>query len=290
MQVDEVERPICMHAAPDNRKTWSARCGTAYRDYTSTSESAVGSWSTEDYLRQTIGTSLSPQNMALKIIAERLDTWGLLSVEEAHASASSGDSSLVLPPAIGFLLVGPEGVGKMRTARRLEHFLLTGHCSDDTSLSRSVFEVLVAPGNVERAQSMKEKVVDHIHSRGGLGSVIIIHHIESMPVPFVTEISHVIQGKYHSLSYQTPENLVEASCNGTVFVMTSRQWGTKSIFQVLTKNGGLNGLSRETLIKSIRRELEDAHLSHLSKLASVSVNFPLNILTFIQSLSDVTFL
>ena len=290
LKVDEVELPICLHAAPDNRKTWSARCGTAYRDDTSTSESAVDSWSTEDYLRQTIGTSLSPQNMALKIIAKRLDTWGLLSVEEAQASASSGDSSLVLPPAIGFLLVGPEGVGKMRTARRLEHYLLAGHCSNETSLSRGDLEVLVEPGNVERAQSMKEMIVDHIRSRGGLGSVIIIHHIESMPVPFVTEISQVISGKFHSLSYQTPENLVEASCNGTVFVMTSRQWGTKSIFQTIQQNGGLNRLSRETLIKSIRREVEDAHLAHLSKLASVSVIFPLNILTFIQSLNDVIFL
>ena len=286
IKVDELELPICMHAAPDNRKTWSARCGTAYRDDSSTSESAVGSWSTEDYLRQMIGTSLSPQNMALKIIAERLDTWGLLSVEEAQASASSGDSSSALPPAIGFLLVGPEGVGKMRTARRLEQYLLAGHCSDDTYLSRGVLEVLVAPGNVERAQSMTEMIVDHIHSRGGLGSVIIIHHIESMPVSFVTEISHVISGKYHSLSYQTPENLVEASCNGTVFVMTSRQWGTKSIFQTIQQNGGMNRLSRETLIKSIRREVEEAHWAHLSKLASVSVNFPLNILTFIQSLNE----
>ena len=290
IKVDELELPICMHAAPDNRKTWSARCGTAYRDDSSTSESAVGSWSTEDYLRQMIGTSLSPQNMALKIIAERLDTWGLLSVEEAQASASSGDSSSALPPAIGFLLVGPEGVGKMRTARRLEKYLLAGHCSDDTYLSRGVLEVLVAPGNVERAQSMTEMIVDHIHSRGGLGSVIIIHHIESMPVSFVTEISHVISGKYHSLSYQIPEILVEASCNGTVFVMTSRQWGTKSIFQTIQQNGGLNRLSRETIIQSIRREVDDAHLAHFSKLASVSVNFPLNILTFIQSLNDVIFL
>ncbi|KAL3768593.1 hypothetical protein ACHAW5_001890 [Stephanodiscus triporus] len=267
------ERPICMHAAPDNR---SDRCITTRRDDTCTSESnVVGSFTTEDYLRQMIGTSLPPQNLALKIISERIDTWGLLCAERDIASASSGHgfideatmSQLILPPAIGFLLVGPEGVGKMHVARRLAHYLLAGHCSDAT-LSRGVLEVLAAAGDIERALSMKELIVNHIHRREGLGSVIIIHHIESMPVSVVTDIAHVLSGKHHSLSYQTPDNLIEASCNGTVFLMTSRQWGTKSIFQVIKQNGRSNRLSRESLIKSISWELEDSHLDHLSKLTS----------------------
>jgi hypothetical protein len=288
------ERPICMHAAPDNRKTRSDRCITTRRDDTSTSESiVVGSFTTEDYLRQTIGASLPPQNLALKIISERIDTWGLLCTEKDIASASSGHgfideattSQLILPPAIGFLLVGPEGVGKMHVARRLAHYLLAGHCSDAT-LSSGVLEVLVAAGDIERARSMKELIVNHIHGRERLGSVIIIHQIESMPVSVVTDIAHVLSGKHHSLSYQTSENLIEASCNGTVFLMTSRQWGTKSIFQVIKQNGGLNRLSRESLIKSISWELELSHLDYLSKLTSVSDRrFSAEYVTFIQSLN-----
>jgi hypothetical protein len=255
------EHPICH----------SARCTTTRCDDTTTSErNLMGRWSTEDYLRQTIGTSLPPQNMALKIIAELIDAWGLSAQSSTSSVGSSVDedasSRLILPPAIGLLLVGPEGVGKMRIARQLAYYLLREDCSDDTSLSRGVLEVFVVAPGLEKAHSTRKLIVDHIRSREGLGSVIIIHHIESIPGPLVADISHIIRGKYHSLSYQTPNNLVEASCNGTVFIVTSRRWGTSSIFQIIKQNGGLSRLRSESLIKTIRREVEDAHVDYLSEL------------------------
>lgn len=263
IKIHEVsERPICLSAS---------RCATTHCDDTTTAEKKlVGRWSTEDYLRQNIGTSLSPQNMALKIIAERIDAWEL----SAQSSTSSVDSSVdedaswhyILPPAIGFLLVGPEGVGKMRIARQLAHYnMLREDCSDDTSWSHGVLEVSVVSG-LERAHSTKQLIVDHIRSREGLGSVIIVHHIETIPGPLLADIAHIIRGKYHSISYQTSNNLVDASCRGTVFIMTSRRWGTSSIFQIIKQNGGLSRLRSESLVKTIRREVEDAHLDHLSEL------------------------
>ena len=79
--------------------------------------------------------------------------------------------------------------------------------------------------------AIMELLVNHIRSRDGLGSVIIIHHIESLPAQVLSEIAQVVNGKSSTLSYGTfDDKLVEASCNGTVFIMTSRQWGTNSLF------------------------------------------------------------
>ena len=136
-----------------------------------------------------------------------------------------------------------------------------------------MLEILVEAGDLERSQSITEKIVNHLNSRDGLGSVIIIHHIESMPMQTISEILDVLSGKHHSLSYQASIDAVEASCNGTVFVMTSRQFGTNSIFQVIKQNGGLNRMSKESLVESIRRDVDDADLGYSSMLASVSTSY-----------------
>jgi hypothetical protein len=78
--------------------------------------------------------------------------------------------------------VGPEGVGKLRTAQQLAHYLLPGNCSDSTASSSGVLETLVEARDIERLLSIAETIVNRINSREGLGSVIIIHHIESMPI------------------------------------------------------------------------------------------------------------
>ena len=119
-----------------------------------------------------------------------------------------------------------------------------------------------------------ELLVNHIRSRDGLGSVIIIHHIESLPAQVIHEIAQVVNGKSSTLSYGTSDDkLVETSCNGTVFIMTSRQWGTFSVFQHIEQYNGSKGLHRngESLIYSIRDEV-DSHLDSSNKFASVSVH------------------
>ncbi|KAL7531591.1 hypothetical protein ACHAXR_006316 [Thalassiosira sp. AJA248-18] len=293
--------PIRLPAA-SNRHTHLPR-GAISRDNddAGTESTMMEGWSTEDFLRQTIGASLSAQNLALKVIAEGLNTWGDSLVEAAPValvhkmanavSVSPRDrfldeetlSSWILPPAIGFLLVGPEGVGKLHTARRVAH-LLSGHCSEKLNaaaasepsgvggVAEGVLEIIAGDfdgyGNNREMHPAKELIVNHILRRNGLGSVIIIHHIELLPISILSEISQILSGKSDKLSHQSSENLVEASCNGAVFVITSKQWGSKSIFQHIQRNGGLmNGLGRESLISSIRWEV-DSHLDYWTKLAS----------------------
>ena len=247
---------------------------------------------TEDQLRQTIGTSLSPQNLALQLIADGLDAWGDSFVVEQVPIIDEGyiDEKILaesnLLPATGFLLVGSEGVGKFHIARRLAKLLLE-HCSEPSSISdvpnngdtssKQDLEGLLVINAVDYEDlfqsAIMELLVNHIHSRDGLGSVIIIHHIESLPAQVIHEIAQVVNGESSTLSYGTSDDkLVETSCNGTVFIMTSRQWGTNSLFQHIEQYNGSKGLhrNRESLIYSIRDEV-DSHLDSSNKFASVSV-------------------
>ena len=115
----------------------------------SSSSSIVEGLSTEEFLAQA-GAPLSSQSLALRLIAEGIDSWGSSLVESAPASlvhrmATVGIRSFpktkdemadnhkfsewILPPATGFLFAGPEGVGKIYIARRLAYWLF-GHCGN----------------------------------------------------------------------------------------------------------------------------------------------------------------
>lgn len=293
------ECPIRIPAA-SNLHTHLPRGATAHDTVVGT-ESTTEGWSTEDYLRQTIGSSLSPQNLALKIIAEGLDSWGeglvggapvsLVHKMATAVSVQPNDRYLdettlshwILPAAMGFLLVGPEGVGKLHVARRMARLLL-GHCDEAPNWSELLKKELeglleVSPadysGSIEGQGQLSEMIINHINSREGLGSAIIIHHIETAPMSTLSEIANVISGKSDTLTHHiAPDKQIKASCNGTVFILTSKQWGTKSIFRNIQQNNGLKGLRRDSLISSISWEV-DSHLDYWSKLAQHSIIAPI---------------
>jgi hypothetical protein len=291
--------------------------------------------STEEFLRQSIGASLSPQNLALKLLAEGIDSWGLNLVEAAsiplvhrmsvatetglwvHESNDDYTQQWILPPAMGMLFVGPEAVGKFHTARLLSHWLF-GHCKrvdakqTDESCATSSTEVnqqyctedLISnaaansktpttphelnvvleieateyannhndeSNDQDSAHRIKKSIIKHILEREHQGSVIILHHIEDIPLTLLSELSHVINGKFQELSYTNHVGSeISASTDGTIFVFTSKQWGTKNIFEEIQRNGmRTNGLCRDTLLSSVRREV-DSHFQYWSKMANVS--------------------
>ena len=283
--------------------------------------------STEDFLRQSIGASLSPQNLALTLLAEGIDSWGGELVESAsvqlvHRMSAALQTGLwiqengeehtqkwILPPATGLLLVGPEGVGKLHTARLLGHWLF-GHCdgvytehnsnTDKTCFSFSTSETCelnaftsdksspgsitgvleinmdeygISNGNGEFVtHSAKTRIVNHLIQRLHQGSVIIFHHIEAFPLALLSELSQVIMQKSHSMSYTMQDGSERVvSTNGTVFIFTSKQWGTKNIFEEIQRNGmRTNGLRRDSLLNTGRWEM-DSHFQFWSKVANVSV-------------------
>ena len=281
---------------------------------------------TEDYLRQSIGASLSPQNLAISLIAEGIDIWGMSLIEAAevplvHRMSAAMETGLwteehkeynntqwILPATKGVLLVGPEGVGKLHTARILGDWLF-GHCrrikdenpgfheacatsldeekqycsSDITTNDREgSFSYQKLSGVLQLTaeeyanhhhdgEPIKEKIVNHIYQRQSQGSVVILHLIEMLPLTFLTELFHVVNGKSQHISYTKPDGVeVTASTNGIVFVFTSKQWGTKHIFKEIQKNGiRTNGLRRDSLLNSIKSEV-DSHFKY-SKMADVSL-------------------
>lgn len=287
--------------------------------------------STEEFLRQSIGASLSPQNLAIILLAEGIDSWGKSLIQAApvslihRMSAAMETGSWIqevtkddysnrwlFPPATGVLLVGAEGVGKLHTARLLSRWLF-GHCSafdsrndleiaptcqseseetqqyclDDSvdksreSLYRGVLEIMVeeyahnqesdTETEYDDAYSIKEMIVNHIIQRQHEGSVVILHHIEALPLELLSELSLVINGKTRHLSYTNLSDVeLSASTDGTVFIFTTKQWGTKNIFDEIQRNGmKTKGLRRDSLLNSVRWEI-DSHVRYWSKMSSVS--------------------
>jgi len=269
------------------------------------------------------GAQLPPQSLAVKLIAEGINSWGRDILASASAplvhllatgwrsdnKRNSNDkipsSELILPPATGMLLVGPEGVGKLHLSRSVAHVLLD-HCAafDQNELlnhqrhredfpscsdySRGitcsgttlqsiatvgssldgVLEILaedyahLANNDIidqgdedERSSRVRRRIVEHIRIRESLGSVIIIQHIENFPISLLSDITKVLSGKSYTLSYNTSEGTVEATCNGVLFLFTSRKWGSRSIFRQIQMKDGITGLHREHLISSVRREV-----------------------------------
>ena len=193
----------------------------------------------------------------------------------------------ILPPAKGFLFIGPEAVGKRFVARRLADWLFT-HCSgnkfyeDDACVAdemknydkaRSpVLEIIAGDSLTEdnwKNISFRHRITEHIQLRKGLGSVIIIHHIEELgDDDLLFDIINVLNGKSKSIPL-TNGNLDDknASCDGSVFLLTSEEWGTKRIFQMIQHNDGLMNLPWKRLISGIRREI-DSHLQYGQRLNS----------------------
>ncbi len=120
---------------------------------------------------------------------------------------------------------------------------------------------------IEGSSQLRRRIVEHIRYRESLGSVIIIQHVEHFPVSLLSDIFRVLSGKSYTLSYNASGGAVEASCNGTLFLFTSKQWGTRSIFREIQRNGGMARLHREQLISSIRREVISHTNLQMSKVS-----------------------
>lgn len=186
-------------------------------------------------------------------------------------------SAVILPSAIAMLLVGPEGTGKFYIAKRVASVLFD-HCdqslwsgnsselmrqpileifAEDYFGSSSIGEDDIDPvEGLEGLDPLKPMMIDHLKKREGFGSAIILHHIEHLPISLLSDISEVLSGKTNILSYTSRDGeVVEAVCDGTLFLFTSKDWGTRSILREVQIHGGIDRSSRDSVISSIRHEV-----------------------------------
>ncbi|KAL7462673.1 hypothetical protein ACHAXS_003046 [Conticribra weissflogii] len=92
-----------------------------------------------------------------------------------------------------------------------------------------------------------------------------------------TDIAKVLSGESNTLSYISSKGFqIEANCNGTLFLFTSR-WGSKSIFGQLEKNGCVVELNQSELIPSIIDEVNEESRSHLADYTSVILIYPMTV-------------
>ncbi len=208
----------------------------------------------------------------------------------------------ILPPAKGFLFVGPAGVGKLHVAQRLANWFFA-HCNDKSNSNSSdqsytskgdadngnirakpILEIIAGDNMAEvegrGEMSKRGSIIQHIHRRKGLGSVIIIHHIERLGDDgLLSDIVKVLNGNantipYAEMNHGNDEKMDEVvCCDGTVFLLTTEIWGTKRIFQMINQNGGPKNLPREALLSSIRWEV-DSHLQYWQNLNSRTTIVP----------------
>jgi len=224
----------------------------------------------------------------------------------------------ILPPAKGFLFVGPQGVGKLYVAQHLAGWFFahcngnskssTQSCSTDDDVDdedNPVLEIIAGDtvaGVGGDEVSRRRSIIEHIQQRKGLGSVIIIHHIEHLhDKGLLSDIVKVLNGDVDTIPYADDDNDDEekmnevVSCDGTVFLLTSEQWGTKRMLQVIQRNDGLRNLPREGLLSGIRWEV-DSHFQYWQRLNSHTTIVPflpfqqddllLVVQTWFQELSD----
>lgn len=116
--------------------------------------------------------------------------------------------------------------------------------------------------------------------RKGLGSVIVIHHIERLDDDgLLSDIFKVLNGNANTIPYAEMNHGNDekmdgvVSCDGTVFLLTTELWGTKRIFQMIHQNGGPKNLPREALLSGIRWEV-DSHLQYWQRLNSHTTIVP----------------
>jgi hypothetical protein len=198
----------------------------------------------------------------------------------------------ILPPAKGFLFIGPAGVGKLHVARHVADWFFA-HCNinsnsnsnssnnnksgsssdksctdddDNNEMKSPVLQIIAGDDHADDDVTTRRSIIQHIQRRKGLGSVIIIHHIEQLDDNgLLSDIIKVLNGNTNTIPYSNDVNdgkNQEVSCDGTIFLLTSEQWGTKRIFQMIQRNEGLNYLSMMTgLLSGIRREV-NSHLNY----------------------------
>ncbi len=201
-----------------------------------------------------------------------------------------------IPRAKGILIAGPAKTGKGFLAEKTAGMLFD-HCAVSPDPHESTFveathicspimdpshgaileidikrrEYLDDATKVDSMNRMKKMIVEHQKRRKGLGSVVIMKHIDRLPIDVLDDFSAIMSGKSRTLSYYSPhEGKVSANTDGTLFLFTSKTWGARSIQKkFLEDRGNPTGSHRVRFFESIEKEI---NRSTDSNFGSVSID------------------
>lgn len=227
---------------------------------------------------------LDAQSFAVEMISREIYPW----------AREFGEG--IIPPAKGILILEPVKTGKSFLAGKFASMLFD-HCSvtpdSRESISLNATETcspITDPSHgaileldvkkhvllddsikVDSINNMKKMIVEHQIRRKGLGSVIIIKHIDRLPIEELDSFSEAMKVKSGTSSYFSPDaGRVSTNTDGTLFLFTSKTWGVNSIQEAfLDDRGKRTGTRRGSFINSIKNEIDR---STNSNFRSVSID------------------
>lgn len=237
------------------------------------------------YLMEKLTSNIAAQDIVLKNIVQNLKDWN----DNEYTAKDESERR-----ALSVMLTGPRGVGKYETALSLANMLLE-QCQDYVNMNSDSLShrILTLNGmdyvldednandvrtstNVQ--QGLVRRILDHIYSHRGTGTVIIIKHLENISSRKKQELMHLIhQTKImytpkRSITQDTqttsmsPNNWnvnnlilgkhdedsksIDLSLGGSAIIATS-DLGADKIFEVLLKKS--KGVHDELTYKAIEK-------------------------------------
>eukprot|EP00984_Skeletonema_dohrnii_P017992 scaffold8307_cov75-Skeletonema_dohrnii-CCMP3373.AAC.2 len=324
---ERVACPIRLQAAYNRHTLLPRRVANNNNNNDDDAARIMEGFSTEESLRQQLlMSSLPSQNIALQMIAQGIDSWGesmvedtTNSVEVLHRMASSmtrmggrTDSACDSSPykcctQHEFSSHDTDG-GDISDKENvtLEWILPPASSTDDDvdnedNTRNPVLEII--PGDtvagVEGGDevSRRRSIIEHIQRRKGLGSVIIIHHIEHLhDKGLLSDIVKVLNGNANTIPYAYDDNDDEekmnevVSCDGTVFLRTSEQWGTKRMLQVMQRNDGLKNLPRKDCFRGSDGSMVSRVVGQVSRYSLGTVRCVTSALEYTVGVDQVDYL
>ena len=268
---------------PESGKRRGPKCHLKVPTYDSDNSVASSSSLIEDLLNGRI----VGQERAVRVISRALDAW--YAQQPASDECAVSDSDDFSAPYDGkplvLLFTGSEGVGKHETARSLAR-LLFRHCTESQGRMRRVpmpDAVLQVDGplfdessnHVELyslAQSLRDKVIEHVRRQQGAGAVIILRHFESLPAHLLSELFRSV--KTLDAEYERNDLL---RWDNVVFILTS-DLGVDKLFKAVGAYEGIEFVPENDISLAVRNDIDD-HFGEFAgmgnAISSIAIFMPL---------------
>jgi len=238
----------------------------------------------ESTIEQFLLDSIVGQNDAIRFISKAVNDWKTLAQLETTNHISE-------QKPLSMLFTGSEGVGKRETAKQIASLIFqncteTDFCRHNSCVeNNAVLELNDTDFAFFSEGQLTTKILEYIYTRKGSGAVIILNHIEQLPLSVLKELAHLM--KKSSVTFKRPEaegrydrfNIAlqdsrdkeaEVSLGNTVFIFTTDR-GAQIAFELVRKyRRSFKSLPWNELQEQVK---DDIHSSFSGPFASHVVPF-----------------